>query len=281
MQPGERSAFLAAEVRAHDLDRTLCALFAPPPGRDAILALTLLNWELARVPELVSQPMAGMIRYQWWRDGIEAAAAGRTREQPVLEALARPLASGRLDAAAVQALIDARESELEPPAFATLGDLEAHLAATAGRLQQLWLKILTDEDGPWREAALAAGVGYGLVGVARAVPWAARRGRVLLPETLLRQAGLTAGDVTRRPDPPRLAGPITALVTRARQKLDEARRATRPPRAVMPALLLARVAAAQARRLEAATYDPTQPAASLRPPFLPLLLAAAWLRRRP
>ena len=81
-------AYLAAELRKSDPDRYLCALLVPAERRAVVMAMVFLDHELARVPELVSQPMAGLIRYQWWREAIDEAAAGRPREQPVVEELA-------------------------------------------------------------------------------------------------------------------------------------------------------------------------------------------------
>jgi len=62
----------AAELRRGDRDRFLTALFAPADRREALFALYAFNLELARIRESVSQPMLGLIRLQWWRDGLDA-----------------------------------------------------------------------------------------------------------------------------------------------------------------------------------------------------------------
>ena len=59
---------LAALVRRHDRDRYQTALFAPADRREAIFALYAFNYEIARVREIVTQPMLGQIRLQWWRE---------------------------------------------------------------------------------------------------------------------------------------------------------------------------------------------------------------------
>ena len=57
MQPEDRTAYLLREARSHDPDRYLCALLAPADRREALLALTLFNHELARIPDIVTQPV--------------------------------------------------------------------------------------------------------------------------------------------------------------------------------------------------------------------------------
>jgi len=72
---------LAALVRRHDRDRYQTALFAPADRREAMFALYAFNYEIARVREIVTQPMLGQIRLQWWREIVDArlSAARRAR----------------------------------------------------------------------------------------------------------------------------------------------------------------------------------------------------------
>ena len=73
---------IGAFARAHDPDRFLCALFAPAERREAIFALVALNHELARAREAATNPMAALIRLQWWRDVVEEARDGRPARRP-------------------------------------------------------------------------------------------------------------------------------------------------------------------------------------------------------
>jgi len=56
-----------SELRARDPDRFLQVLLAPSAVRPAVLALGQFNLELARIADHVREPMAGLIRLQWWR----------------------------------------------------------------------------------------------------------------------------------------------------------------------------------------------------------------------
>jgi phytoene/squalene synthetase len=53
---------LAALVRQCDRDRFQAALFAPAAQRETLFALYAFNYEIARVREIVSEPMLGQIR---------------------------------------------------------------------------------------------------------------------------------------------------------------------------------------------------------------------------
>ncbi|MGZ5895708.1 MAG: squalene/phytoene synthase family protein [Xanthobacteraceae bacterium] len=57
-------------VREHDKDRFLATLFAPADRRKYLLALYAFALEIGRVKYLVHEPMAGIIRLQWWRDAV-------------------------------------------------------------------------------------------------------------------------------------------------------------------------------------------------------------------
>ena len=82
-------AYCADQVRRHDHERYLTALFAPARRRSAILALYAFNLEVARIREAVSEPLLGRVRLQWWRDAIGAVYdRGAPPRHPVLEALA-------------------------------------------------------------------------------------------------------------------------------------------------------------------------------------------------
>ncbi|HET6468700.1 MAG TPA: squalene/phytoene synthase family protein [Geminicoccaceae bacterium] len=278
--PGD-AAFLAEEARRHDPDRYLCALFAPAERRDALLGLLLFNQELARIPELVSQPMAGMIRYQWWREAVTEAAQGRPRAHPVVRALAAPLREARLDPARLLALVDARESELDALAPADLAALEAYAGNTAGALQAAAVALLGGAGTAWEARARLVGTAFGLVGILRAVAFQSRRQRVLLPEDLLGAAAVSPAEVMAASARAGLARVFQRITERADALLDEAgRNAPRVPRELSAALLPAVPARWYARRLGAVGGDPAR-AAELHPPAsMPLRLLGAYLRGR-
>ena len=80
-------SYPASLVRQHDHDRFLCSLFAPSEKREGLFALYAVNSEIARTREIVSEPMLGLIRLQWWREAIDSVYSDTPREHEVVKAL--------------------------------------------------------------------------------------------------------------------------------------------------------------------------------------------------
>src|SRR5581483_4661064 len=147
---------LAELVRRHDRDRFQTVLFAPAARREA---------------------MFGRIRLQWWREAIAAAyEGGMVRRHDVVEGLSAAIRAHRPDRAGFEALIDAREADLEAPP-ADLAALEAYAEASSGRLCRLAAELLGAGEPEALAAADEVGTGYALAGLIRAMPFHAAAGR--------------------------------------------------------------------------------------------------------
>ncbi len=174
---------LDALVRRVDPDRWLASRFiADKAKRAEVVALYALNFELARVGESVSNPLAGEIRLAWWRERLEAIAGGADAPgQPVLLALAEPLRSGMLPAEMLDALVESRHADLEPEPFADDAALARYLDGTAGAVMGLSARLL-DPEAPLR-AVVEAGRAWGLAGLYRAREFWTASGRSWVPAT--------------------------------------------------------------------------------------------------
>src|SRR2546423_11462815 len=89
-------------VRAADRDRFLTTLFAPAEHRPALLALYAFNLEIARVREIVHEPLAGEIRLQWWSDVLEGEGRGEGAAHPGAAGLLPNVAAHRPGAQPLQ-----------------------------------------------------------------------------------------------------------------------------------------------------------------------------------
>ena len=234
---GEQAlASLAEHVRARDPDRFLAAIFAAAAQRETVFTLLAYNAELARAREAASNPLAALIRLQWWRDAVAEARAGRpARRHEVAEPLHAAITTGALDADTLTAMPDAREAEAEADGIPTAAAFGAYLRATAGALAVATARLLGAQAAhlPLIERL---GAGYGLAGVLRSVPHLARAGRCLLPAAPLGELGLTREGVMAEPE---LAAPlIRAMAEEGAARLAEARiEARRLPRALLAATL--------------------------------------------
>lgn len=182
MADSETRAKLVLDLaRRYDRERLLTCLFTPTRLRPTLAALVLLHAELARIPELVTEPMAGLVRYQWWREEIGHAAAGRGGAHPALDLLVPALAEGRISVALLHELLAAHEGLFERGSLAGLAELEAYATRTSGLLQRLLTDLLTDGREDAMAAAERIGTAYGIVAVLRAASQRGRSGLFLLP----------------------------------------------------------------------------------------------------
>jgi NADH dehydrogenase [ubiquinone] 1 alpha subcomplex assembly factor 6 len=247
-------------VRRHDRERFLTALFAPEDRREALFALYAFNHEVAKTREVVTEPMLGQMRLQWWRETVGGIYAGMPRRHDVAEALAAAVSRHHLTLAHFETILEARERDLEPEPPPTLAALEEYAEGTSAELVLLALEVL---GAP--EAAMAGrhvGIAYALAGLLRAVPFHARTGRSYLPAEF--------GDERRA---------VEAVAAAARRHLSMARKAG-ATRAALPALLTARIAERSLDRLAAARHDPFAPPLARPDPFTAARLTlAAWRGR--
>lgn len=239
---------LIASLRAADPDRFLCVLASPAPAREPLAVLYAFNSELARVSASVTEPGLGMLRLQWWREVVEEGAHGRVRRHPVALPLARLIAARGLEPALFDAVITARELELDAAGVPDPPALEAYAAATAAGLMRIALDALGIEDAEARAAARHAGTALALTGVLRNAPSLAARGRTLLPRALLDDAGARVADFARAPLP-EAARRVVAQVAEMASGHLALLRERKPPRAALPVLLPAALAARTLGRL--------------------------------
>jgi phytoene synthase len=272
---------LAAQARQHDPDRYLTALFAPARSRPHLFALIAFNFEVARVREVVTQPMLGQIRLQWWRDALDQIYAGSPPAHEVARALSAAVAEAAIDRAPLERMIDARELDLADAPPARLEDLILYAENSAGALLEAMLQALGAAMPEAAEAGRGVGAAYALVGLLRAVPFHARARRVFLPQNVLAERGLAAEDLFGAEPPAALPALVAEIAGIARLRLTEARElASELPRRARPALLSATVAETYLRRIERAGYDVFDPRIAQRPPNLVWRLAMkAWTGR--
>ena len=242
-------------------------MFAPAASREALFALIAFNHEIARIPEAVSEPMLGRIRLQWWREALDSAYADEpARRHEVAVPLADAIRACVLDRAPFDALLEAREADLEEEGPADLAALERHAAATGGSLAELMVRASGTGSGEALEAGRQVGTAWALIGTLRAAPHAAAQGRVTLPADLLTGAGITAEDVRAVRGFERFAAVAEPVAGRAEVLLAAARQARRAvPRRGLGVLLIARLADLYRARLRRSAWDPRDPRLAIGP----------------
>ena len=270
-------SYCVREVREHDHDRYLTALFAPADRREAIFALYAFNAEVARTREAVSEPILGQIRLEWWREAIDGIYRYEVREHPVVEGLSEAVRRHELDRVRFERLLDARGDDLEEAPPADLAALEAYAGATSGALAELAMAVLGFADEAPLRAAHLVGTAWALIGLMRAVGFHAQAQRLYLPEDLLTGQGVERRAVLDLKPSEALNRVVREVTCRAADQLAEARSLKSDvPRGARSILLLGILANRYLTEFERAGYDPfALPAAA---PARPLRLTWASLR---
>jgi len=232
------TAYCADQVRTHARGRYLASLFAPADKRPALLGLYAFDHEISRVRGLVREPMAGLIRFQWWRDAIEAIAAGRPAPaHPVARVLQRAWGDLAPSRERLEAAIDGRERELEHDPPATMAALEQHLEATSAGLVMAASAVLGVRDEQSLDTARRVGLAIGLADIVREID-VDRRRVLFLPGEMLRRHRIT-DQVVEEAESPRVFAPVIRdLADHVRAHLRQARRSRRTlAREALPAVL--------------------------------------------
>lgn len=272
----DQPARLGETLRRDDHDRYVASMFAPQELREALWVLYAFNLELAQIRPQVREPLAGMIRLQWWRDVIAGERVGEASRHPVAGPLLRLIAERQLPLTEFLRLVEARERDLDAIPFADRQAWGDYGRDSAGALAGLACRILGAEECATAEEL---GACWALTGLLRSVPFHVAQNWLALPGDALRAAGLDPQTVlAAQADKARLVAVVKVLAAETLQRLDQARRA-KVKRTALPALLPAVAARAYLSRILALDGDVFD-SRSFRPRPMPLRLAWASLLGR-
>ena len=226
-----------AMLRDTDRDRYLACLLSPEDRRGALAALYAFNAELARIRDLVHEPLPGEIRMQYWRDLLEGNAHGSTEANPLAAALLTAVETHRLPRQTLVNMIEARIFDLYDDPMESRTSLEGYAGETASALIQLASLVLSPQDATKSaDAAGHAGVAQAISGMLLLMPLHQRRGQVYIPLEILSATGLDRETFLAGTDKPRISAAIEAFAGLGRDHLAKAR-ASALSSVIVPAFL--------------------------------------------
>ncbi len=130
----------AGQVETSDGDRFLSVMTAPPDLRGGLFVLYAFHLELARIAWQGGEPMAALIRLQWWHDRVGAGSGtGGGTGGFLAVALDDLVAEGAVSVADLTAMVTARMTEIQAPPYGDAFAATTHLRDTAGRL--MWAAV--------------------------------------------------------------------------------------------------------------------------------------------
>ncbi|MCB1446707.1 MAG: phytoene/squalene synthase family protein [Rhizobiaceae bacterium] len=226
MASGRDDAYSAclATLRDTDFDRYLACLLAPAARRGPLAALYAFAAELARIRDLIREPLPGEVRLQYWRDLVEGQPHGDIAANPVAAGIERAVVEFRLPRTALSAMTEARIFDLYDDPMPDRATFEGYAGETASALIQLGTLILDPESAAAAaEAAGHAGIAQLVAGCLLLMPLHRRRRQVYLPGDILAAVGLDAEAFLDAPEDDRAAAAISAFIGYGRDHLRIAR----------------------------------------------------------
>jgi NADH dehydrogenase [ubiquinone] 1 alpha subcomplex assembly factor 6 len=244
----------AKPARKFDSPSFTLQTFIPPPTRDAYLSIRALNVELARIPDLVSNPTVGALRMQFWRDNLTRTFASTPPKEPVAVLLHHALKSLEsrhpgMNTSVMKGwfmkVINAREHYMDNRPYPTMDALETYAENTYSTLMYMTLAAMPLHSMAVDHVASHVGKATGIAAVLRGLPLIAfppppnhhsnntafssaiggsRNGAVLLPLDIMAESGVKEEDVLRQgAEAPGLKDAIFKVATRANDHLITAR----------------------------------------------------------
>jgi len=212
----------AEVVRTDDFARYASALFVPAPERRALLALYAFNVEICRVHALVSQPLPGEIRLQWWRDMLAGKDHGGVEGNPVAAELLLAIRSYRLPVERLSRLIEEHQFDLYNDPMPTMAALEGYINDTSSALFSLAAAVMGPPSGEVEHLARHAGLAQGIVQVMASLPLDASQRRLFVPQQMLTKYGCDPEDLFAGRQTPKLREALDGMLGEARTHLDTA-----------------------------------------------------------
>ncbi|KAG9036994.1 hypothetical protein FRB95_007289 [Tulasnella sp. JGI-2019a] len=256
--------FCRNQVRKHDYDSFLLHYFYPRRTHDAYFALKAFNVELAMVRDVVSKPIIGQMRMQFWRDAVKSIQEDRPPHHPIAEALYRASKDSNIPAYHLKRIIDARDRDLFAPTYMSIDNVTDYAEATSSTMLYSLLSILNlSKSDTFSHAASHIGVASSFVTLLRGLPFHASKRRMIIPADLSSKNGVQEEDVFRSGGSAEgIADAVYDFATVANDHLITAREMFKDggvPEAAMPIFLHAVPASSYLESLEKVNFDAFDP----------------------
>ena len=250
-------------------------LFLPPPRRAAITAFYAFCREVDDVVDEVSDPSVAAAKLAWWRNEVASGFAGRP-SHPVMQALMPHAAAYDIRVEQLLAVIEGCQMDLDQSRYLDYTALARYCHLVAGVVGEVAAGIFGRTQEATSAYARQLGLAMQLTNIIRDVGDDARRGRIYLPVSELKQFGVTAQEVLNRGYSERFTALMKFQAERANRCYDEAFSLLpeADARAQKPGVMMANIYRTLLREIEADNFQVLHQRTSLTP------LRKLWIAMR-
>jgi phytoene synthase len=244
-------------VREHDKDRFLSSLFASAERRPLLHAIYAFDIEIAGIALRVSEPLAGEVRLQWWRDIISGERAEEAAASPVATALRGAMTAVSIDSTLLDTALDAASRDAAREPIRTMEEFARQALDTRGSILRIAAAILGAQEGRSLDILVShASFAMAALDAVRRFALRASRGQLQIPTELLNredEADWSSGRAT-----PALMAALLQFRTEARRQANDAMAefARAVPQPAWPAFLHIGLVPLYLDRMESRSYDP-------------------------
>eukprot|EP00899_Mesostigma_viride_P011498 jgi/Mesvir1/20349/Mv19936-RA.1 len=250
------------QVRTCDYEGYLCSLLLPPHVQPPAFILRAFNVEMAQVVDSTRAPMCftramrtvtrnavpvviipsppnvsqvvdrahkeqkiALMRFQWWRETLDACLKGKPVEHPIAQGVAAVAARHRITRQWLLRILDERAKDAEDPSQPrTVADLERYAEHTASSLLYLLLQVAGASDANTDHAASHVGKAVGLTTLLRGTAAHASQRRTYIPRDVAAKHGVVTEEIYRRIPSDALSSAVFEVASKANAHLDKARK---------------------------------------------------------
>lgn len=239
----ENLSYCAMQVKNNDYDRYICSLFAPENKREKLFAIYAFNAEIARIKDIVTEPMSGYVRLQWWREAIDKIYAGQKPNHEIARQLFKLIHEVKIPKELFLELIDARLEELEFKQPLAMDELLKYSYDTSSKLIKLASHVMSDNETGSQKVIDDVGIAWALTGIMRSMRYNCSKHRVLIPKVYLDPYNVSAEDIIEGKKIRFSKDGIRMIVGEAEKRLNAANDEYKPElKELLPVLLPATIA---------------------------------------
>ena len=241
-------------------------LFLPPARRAAITAFYAFCREVDDVVDEVEDPGVARTKLAWWRHEVGAAFAGHA-SHPVTQALTPIAGAYGIRVEHLNAVIDGCQMDLDQTRYLDFAALQRYCHLVAGVVGEVASAIFGRSEPSTLAYAHKLGLAMQLTNIIRDVGDDARRGRVYLPLSELKQFDVKAHEIIARGHSERFVELMKFQAERAHRTYDEAFALLAPAdrSAQKPGLMMANIYRTLLREIEADGFRVLHQRTSLTP----------------
>ena len=196
-------------------------LFLPPPRRAAITAFYAFCREVDDVVDEVSDPSVAATKLAWWRKEVGSAFSGQP-SHPVMQALMPHTQAFDIRAEHLLQVIEGCQMDLEQSRYLDFPGLARYCHLVAGVVGEVASGIFGRTQPETVRYADTLGLAMQLTNIIRDVGDDARRGRIYLPVSELKQFDVKAQEILNRGYSERFTALMKFQAERAHRCYDDA-----------------------------------------------------------